>query len=381
MAQSEKRKPGILLPPAVGYSMQILINLVKANKIPPKYYPRLLAITLINLINWPFRTYERTLINPKYRKAGINEDPVFILGHWRSGTTHLHNLLCQDPQMGYTTTFQSVFPDTLFNIAGRFIFKNFTKLLIPGKRKGDNVKLDPSLPQEEEFALGDKTPVCFYYFWMFPQQILKYYDSFIRFNQIPEKDFIAWKNDYKLLITKSLKNTGRQRFLSKNPTNTGRIKVLLEIFPNAKFIHIHRNPVEVFLSMRNFFDKMLPPLQLQSISQKELDDHTFTIYKNIMADYFGQKQLIPAGNLVEISFDELEKDPEIILKNIYSKLNLDGFEKAGPLFKSYLHNMGTYTKNKHYISKSQLKRIQDEWGFAMEKLNYSTPENIEVTDG
>lgn len=380
MSQSKKGKPGILLPPAVGYSLQILDKLVRTNKIPPRYYLRLLAVTLINLINWPFRTYERLLINPKYRKQAIAEEPVFIIGHWRSGTTHLHNLLCQDPQMGYATTYQSVFPDTLFNIAGRFIFKNFTRLLIPGKRKGDNVKLDPDLPQEEEFALGDKTPICYYYFWMFPQRILEYYESFVRFKDIQENELLAWEEDYKLLITKSLKNTNRKRFLSKNPTNTARVKVLYDMFPNAKFVHIHRNPVEVFLSMRNFFDKMLPPLQMQSIDKKVLDDHTFTIYKNLMSDYFEQKQLVPEGNLVELSFEELEENPEVILKGIYQKLNMKGFEEAQLHFKSYLESMGSYKKNKHYISKSQLKRIQDEWGFAMDKLEYGLPENVEVVD-
>jgi len=380
MPQSKNQKRGILLPPAVGYSLQILFNLVRKNKIPPKYYLRLVAVTIINLINWPFRNYERLFINPKYRRAGTEEEPVFILGHWRSGTTHLHNLLCQDNQMGYTTTFQSVFPDTLFNIAGRFIFKNFTKLLIPGTRKGDNVRLDPSLPQEEEFALGDKTPICYYYYWMFPQKIIEYYNRFVRFEGIPRKQQLAWESDYKLLIEKSLINSGGQRFLSKNPTNTARIKVILDMYPNAKFIHIHRNPVEVFLSMRNFFKKMLPPLQMQSIEQDELDDHTFTIYKNLMKDYFDQRGLIPAGNLVELSFDALEENPEAILKDIYKKLNLTGFDGALPNFQSYLNKMGDYNKNKHYISKIQLQRVQDEWGFAIDQLGYEFPQNIEILD-
>jgi len=378
MSQTKKPKPGILLPPAVGYSFSILYNLVKRNKIPPRYYLRLLAVTLINIINLPFRAYERAFINPKYKLQAIKEDPVFILGHWRSGTTHLHNLMCQDPQMGYTTTYQSVFPDTLFNTAGRFIFKNITRLLIPGRRKGDNVKLNPDLPQEEEFALGDKTPICYYYYWMFPQKIMQYYDSFVRFKGIPEEEIKAWQDDYKLLISKSLKNTNRQRFLSKNPTNTGRVKALLEIFPNAKFIHIHRNPVEVFLSMRNFFDKMLPPLQMQKISQEELDANNISIYKNIMKDYLEQKNLVPKGNLVELSFDELEENPEEVLKGIYNKLNLPGFEAAKPMFSKYLKKMESYKKNKHVITKEQLQKVEDEWGFAMDEFNYSIPSNIEI---
>ena len=253
MSLAKKQKKGVLLPPAVGYSLKIMAGLFSRNQVSARYYPRLVIITLINLINYPFRTWERLLINPGFKNEAIKNDPVFIVGHWRSGTTHLHNLLCQDERLGFVTTYQSVFPDTLLAGLGRFIFGGFTKLLIPGTRKGDNVKLDTANPQEEEFALGDKTPVCFYYFWMFPKNIRNYYDRFIRFRGIPDSQLQSWKNDYKLLIKKALKNTGRVQFLSKNPPNTARIKVLLEMFPNAKFIHIHRNPVEVFLSTRHFY--------------------------------------------------------------------------------------------------------------------------------
>ena len=280
--------------------------------------------------------------------------------------------------MGFTTTFQSVFPDTLFNKAGRFLFESFTKLLIPRTRKGDNVTLHPSNPQEEEFALGDKTPISFYYFWMFPKNIMNYYNSFVRFKGISNKDLDSWKTDYTLLIKKALKNTDRERFLSKNPTNTARIKVLLDMFPNAKFIHIHRNPIEVFLSTSHFYKIMIPHLKLQSISQDEIEKLIINIYKNLMTDFFKQKELIPSGNLVEVSYEKLEKNPEPILKNIYDELNLPGFENAKPKFEDYLHSMKSYKKNTHTISKENLDKVLHEWDFTMKKFNYSIPKNIEI---
>ena len=181
---SKKGKKGMLLPPAVGYSFKIVFNLILNNKIQLKFVPKLIAIVIVNLINFPFRTYERLFINAKYHKKTIDESPIFIIGHWRSGTTHLHNLLSQDEQMAYATTYQSVFPDTLFNKLGRFLFRGFATLLIPGTRKGDNVTLGMALPQEEEFALGDKTPFCFYFFWMFPTNMIVYYNDYIRFNNV-----------------------------------------------------------------------------------------------------------------------------------------------------------------------------------------------------
>ncbi len=376
----KNNKKGVLLPPAVGYSIKILFDLIKKNKIQIKYFPKLFVIVLINLINLPFRTYERLIINPKYHKKSIKKAPIFIIGHWRSGTTHLHNLLCQDTQMAYVTTYQSVFPDTLFNKLGRFLFLGFSILLIPGTRKGDNVSLGASFPQEEEFALGAKIPICYYFFWMFPKNMLKYYNDYIRFRNVDIEQLEKWKSNYKLLIKKALKNTRRERFLSKNPPNTGRIKILLEMFPNAKFIHIHRNPIEVFLSTQNFYKKMLPPLQLQDISQEEVDLMIIKIYKEMMNDYFEQKALIPSSNLVEVSYEQLEKNPSEVLEYIYDTLHLEGYTEASPNFEKYTSNLKNYKKNKHVISRKQLDVLIKEWGFSMEKLKYTIPNNIEIID-
>ena len=376
MGKSQKK--GFLLPPAVGYSFGVVAYLFGHHTVSLKFLIRALLTLLINLINWPFRTYEKLFINKKYSRKEIEKDPIFIIGHWRSGTTHLHNILCQDPQMGYTTTFQSVFPDTLFNKAGRFLFEGFARILIPGTRKGDNVTLGMELPQEEEFALGDKTPVCFYYFWMFPRSLKKFYEQFVRFRNTDISMIDSWKDDYKLLISKALKNTKRNRFLSKNPPNTARIKVLLEMFPNARFIHIHRNPVEVYLSTRNFFDKMLPHLQLQTIDAKVLDAHVFQLYKDLMKDYLEQRELIPADHLVELSFDSLEDDPKTCLQNLYKDLNLSGYASSESYFESYLNKMKSYKKNKHQITKELLEKIQKEWGFAMQEWAYDIPKHIEV---
>lgn len=188
----------------------------------------------------------------------------------------------------------------------------------------------------------------------------------------------SWKKDYKLLISKALKNTGRKRFLSKNPPNTARIKVLLEMFPNARFIHIHRNPVDVYLSTHNFFDKMLPHLQLQSIDASELDHHIFDLYKDLMRDYLKQRELIPKGHLVELSFEALETDPRTCIKNLYKDLDLTGHDKSKAYFEAYLNKMKSYQKNKHHITEALMEKIQTEWGFAMKEWGYGIPKHIKI---
>lgn len=366
------------MPPAVGYSLNVVWALLRNHKIQVRYWPRFLLMVLINLINWPFRTYERLFINPRYRQLKEGTELIFIVGHWRSGTTHLHNLISQDPQMGYTTTYQSVFPDTLFNRLGYFIFEGFARLLIPGKRAGDNVRLGMQLPQEEEFALGAKTPLCFYYFWMFPKDIRRIYERSIRFKNASPSLINQWNKDYELLISKALKNTGTSIYLSKNPSHTGRVKHLLKRFPKAKFIFIHRNPVEVYLSTDNFFKNMMPHLQLQQITKEERQQSIIDLYKTIMKDFFDQKTLIPEGQYSEISFDNLEQNPLKCVEYIYKALNLEGYDAAKPQFQSFIDKMKSYEKNHHVISQSQMESLLVHLRPSMEAFGYEIPKHIQV---
>lgn len=374
--RQNKKKTGVWLPPTIGYDLGLVLKLLRKNRVIPFYYPRVIAILLINIINMPFRWYERTFINPRIDRLSVEEDPVFIIGHWRSGTTHLHNLLCQDPRMGYVTTYQSVFPDSMFTFLGRFIFKNFMRLLIAPRRKGDNVIMNADYPQEEEFTIGSRVPVSYYYFWMFPERTLDFYDQSIEFKGIDPKHLKKWNHDYRLVIKKALKSTKATRYLSKNPSNTGRIATLLKLFPNARFIHIHRNPVLVYLSTKHFFQQMGSVLRLQRIPEPLQEEIIFTVYDRIIHKYFDERRQIPHENLIELAFDDLEGDPLNVLGQIYSQFGIPGFEKVKCNFSGYLQQSKGYKKNVHHISKNLLEKILQRWDFAMKEWGYELPHNV-----
>lgn len=96
----------------------------------------------------------------RYRKLladkPLEHDPVFILGHWRSGTTFMHNVFSCDKHFGYNTTYQTVFPHLM--MWGQPFFKKNMSWLMPDKRPTDNMELAVDLPQEEEFALANMMP-------------------------------------------------------------------------------------------------------------------------------------------------------------------------------------------------------------------------------
>jgi len=223
-------------------------------------------------------------------------------------------------------------------------------------------------------------PICYYYFWYFPQNAARFYREAIEFKGVSDKLVAAWEDDYTLLIKKAVKNTKGKYFVSKNPPNTGRIKQLLEMFPDAKFVHIYRNPIIVFLSTRHFFKTVLPSLQLQEIFDDELDELIFKVYNKMMHSYLEDRKLIPKENLIEIRFEDMEKRPMDAVEAIYKQLRLPGFEEHRDLFEQYTESKKGYTKNSYKISRKILDRILAEWDFTMKEWAYELPDNIEIIE-
>ena len=337
--------------------------------------PKLLLTFIVILISTPFQLYEYFFFRKKIKKYTFKKPPVFIIGHWRSGTTHLHNLLCKDPNHGFVTTYQGVFPN---NMKSKWIFKTFMELNIPDKRPSDNVKLSADFPQEEEFALGSMTNATFYHFFYFPSLNDLLYERFIRLRGITATAKESLKRKYNELLVKSALNTKKDQIIIKNPLNTGKIKLLLEMYPDAKFIHICRNPIITYLSTNRFFMSLLPATYLEDYSEDYVTEKIVLNYKNLMNDYFETKDLIPKENLYEIKFEDFEEDNLLHLKEIYDQLGLDSWEEAKSYFSSYIKDQKHYKKNTYKITKAELDILIDKWGFAMEKLDYKIPENLEI---
>jgi hypothetical protein len=76
---------------------------------------------------------------------------------------------------------------------------------------------------------------------------------------ISDEELKVYEETFTKLIKISLWNTHGTQFLSKNPPHTGRVKELVKMFPNAKFIYLMRNPYTVFESTRSFFTNTIQP--------------------------------------------------------------------------------------------------------------------------
>lgn len=360
------------LPPysaLAGSTLPNFYKVLRGEEIDARNYFKLFVTQLISLMMTPSHWWEKMVFNDKIARFSFENPPVFILGHWRSGTTLLHNLLCQDAHSAFITTYHSVFPN---NLASKSVFKYMMKKRLPATRPGDHMKLGVDYPQEDEFALTNMIPLTYYKFFYFPNHYRRFYERFVRFQGLCERDRALWKRKYRELLAKAVLNTGGSRLIVKNPANTGRIKMLLEMFPEARFIHIHRHPVEVFLSTRKFFTELFPSVWLKRVNEDFIDSLILDIYEKLYTDYFATRELIPKGNLYELPFSELETDPIKHLKRIYDQLKLGDFTAQKEKFIAYLTTVKSHRKSTYQITPEVFESVTAAWKEPMKRLGYAT---------
>jgi hypothetical protein len=221
-----------------------------------------------------------------------------------------------------------------------------------------------------EWALANVSPYSFYHYWSFPRTAKHYFEKYALFQDAPENVVTEWKEAYKTLLQSVTFRSGGRRLLLKNPVNTGRIALLLDLFPGAKFIHIYRNPYTVFSSTLHFHKKMLALIYLQEVGESQIETDVLRFYRAIMQKFWTEKALIPAGNLVEVKFEDLEADPLAEVRRIYRTLRLPGFEAAESRFRAYICSQGGYQKNSFPSNDEIIRKVDLHWNFALKAWGY-----------
>lgn len=360
-----------LLPvsPLMGSTLRAYRKTFEGNVIDPQFKAKKNITSAIIYLISPFRWYEQRFVLPNARKKDP-EEIVFIVGHWRSGTTYLHNLMCQAGNASFVTTYQTVFPNFM---GSRWLFRPFLSAIMPDKRPADNVKLAVDFPQEEELALGGMNPHAYYRFLYFPKQYKEYYAQGVRQEGLNDQEKKLFARDYKDVIHKALWRKPGELLIVKNPVNTARIKFLHQLYPNAKWIHIYRNPFTVFISTLQLYTQLLPTLSFHRVSENFLRTMILETYIKLYEDFDNAIAELPDLNLVELRFEEFEKDPLGNLESMYATLGLKGYEKSRSRFEQYISSQQSYLKNEYDFPQEMIGLVKSHWGEYVDRWAYGVP--------
>ena len=339
----------------MGIRFPVLMRLLLRNGITlyPKYILRFLVLLPNSLISSALTLAERKNYSKKIRETEISKPPIFIIGHWRTGTTLLHQLLNLDPRFTAPTMVQTVIPDHFL-----FSTKYYVPIMqrfLPKKRPMDNVKLTPFAPQEDEFALirmGSESPLEKLIFPSGKHLFLEDNNACI-----PQgKNLEVWKKNLLTFYKKITLQTGKQ-IVSKNPAHTMRISLLAEMFPGARFIHITRDPLIVVPSSIRLWTIMAEDNALK----RRWEIPTVGKVSGVMASFLEsvdrERKKLGTQQFLEVQFEALEANPAKELKRIYSELGLQYSKTFESEVNQFLSDNKDYKKNSYHLSDEDQETI------------------------
>jgi len=355
-----------LLHPLMGADLGTLARVLGRNGFGAAQLPHVALAVSTALARSPLTLLEGVL----YGRPVEMPPPVFIVGHWRSGTTFLYNLLSKSPEFAYVSPIATGLPWDYLTV-GRSLRPLLEKLL-PAGRYIDRVAVEPDSPQEDEIALANMQTVSFYHALYFPKHFREQFDAGIFFDGCTPEQIARWQRVARVFFSKLYRESGKW-LLIKNPVYTARVALLRELFPGAKFVHIYRNPYIVFQSMRNFYRALFAQLALQPYDRVDVDAVILDTYPRMMDALDADTAGLPPETFVELRFEDFETDPLAYVERIYRQLDLGEFAAVRPTFARYLDSQKTYRKNRYPFAAADNQLVRDRWGKYCDRWGYQPP--------
>ncbi len=315
------------------------------------------TVLICGVINSVLSILQRCLHGRKIAATSIETPPVFIVGHWRSGTTYLHELLVRDKRFAYASTYDCFAPHH-FVITTWLLPKMFW-FLLPEKRPMDNMQIGFDRPQEDDIALCGLDAPTPYFRLAFPNQPPPY-NEFLNMEGLQEKDLHRYKQAMRYFV-QCLTYAKNKPLILKSPPHTGQIEVLAELFPGAKFIHIVRDPRALFPSTKRTWQSLDASQAFQKPHHRDLDEY---ILRSLVVMYEGferQRKRLKTEQICDVRYEDLVADPMGEITRIYGSLELGDIENIRPAVEEYLEMQRDYRVNVHSLDPSIEEAIASRW--------------------
>lgn len=343
----------------MGASFIALLRILRRNRfrVAPRYAFDLAFDTGASVFNSLLGGMESALWRKRLQAVDLPTDPVIVLGHWRTGTTLLHELLALDPRHRAPTTYECLLPHH-FLLSDSWL-RPWTEFTLPKTRGFDNVSVTWSKPQEEELALallGQGTP---YTRIAFPNEVCA--DSaYLDLEALPAAELARWEQGLSRFLRRLLALRAG-RLILKSPPHTCRVPTLLRMFPDAKFIYVVRDPTPVYSSTLKLWRTLYAVHGYQKPRFEHLEEEVIAGFAHFHERFEATKSLIPAGNLLTVKYEELVADPSALLKRTYASLDLGNYGAVAPVIGDYLAKQRDYRPNHHELDEATRELLRERW--------------------
>lgn len=321
--------------------------------------------TISSVVNSCLGMLQKILFGGRVAKTVIADPPIFIVGHWRTGTTLLHELLALDDRHAAPTTYQCV-------QAHHFLLTErlapYAAFLLPEHRAMDNMDLSVQHPQEDEFALCMLGQPSLYLTMGFPNRPTQGERS-LAMEQLTSRELAAWKRTLYRFV-QQVYFRRRKTVILKSPTHSFRIKELLDVFPQAKFVHIVRDPYVVYPSTVHLFRTFSRVHGLQRPTFEGLEENVLSTYLDMYRKLDEGREIVDPSRFYELRYEDLIADPEGQLRRLYEHLGLGDFEHYLPRLRQYFADHADYATNAYRMTTEQRAIVAERWGEVVDRYGY-----------
>jgi hypothetical protein len=320
---------------------------------------------------FPFTAAEIAWTAVTHRKASLMAPPVFIIGHMRSGTTHLHNVLSHCGQFNTVPPLIAGLPWEARSFAR--MIRPLVEQYFPEHRLIDNVALESSSPTEDEVALANMAFGSYYHAFYFARNFKRNYcralcpDEGAGFKKRRRCESINYYARKMSMLAPD------KQLLLKSPAYTAEVAMLRTLWPNAKFIHIYRNPYVVFESTKHMLSTLVRELSVQACDDIPIGDVVLETYPRIMQRLLKDTAVLPAENVVHVRFEDFEAEPLEEVERIFTVLDLENIAAERPHMKTYLDTIRHYKKNAHRFTDESVEKVSRHWGRFVTHWRYQPP--------
>lgn len=336
----------------------------------PRYLYIAMIVTPVSWVHTLLRWLQDALY-PQALRTPIREAPLFIIGHWRTGTTLLHELMILDERHSFPNYYQCLAPNH-FLLTERWFTRLF-RWMLPSRRPMDNMAAGWERPQEDEFALcmlGQPSPYLTIAFPNRPPQDPEAFDV----ETLRPRERARWKAAF-LKLLRQLTYRDPRRLVLKSPTHSCRIPTLLELFPDARFVHIIRDPYVVYRSTYNLWRTLYETHGMQTPTCAGLEEYVFSTFTHLYDRIERCKSLVPAGRFHEVRYEDLVANPVGELEKVYDRLQLGGFDAVRPRVEAYFQSQKEYQTNRYATLDPTLRdQITRRWGEVIRRYGYERPQ-------
>ncbi|NND96334.1 MAG: sulfotransferase [Pirellulaceae bacterium] len=330
-------------------------------------FPHAIGASIAAPFNTTCAGVQKLLFSRRLAAAELHGPPVFIIGHWRSGTTLLHELMVRDERLSSPSTFQCFAPHHF--LVTEWAFRKFFTWLLPGKRPMDNMSAGWERPQEDEFALMNLGLPSPYRRMAFPNEGPVDMD-YLDFEGVSDKDQQTWSDAMRQFLLAVSTVTGRPLVI-KSPTHTGRIRRLAKEFPDAKFIHITRDPRELFPSTCRLWRGLCDAQSMQEPNHEDEVQYVIECLRRMYAAFNRDREMIEPHRLIDVRYEDLTARPVDTMQHIYESLRLSDFETVRPSIQQWADTENkTYKANQHRLSEEDESLIKEAWKAYFDRYGY-----------